>query len=119
MKKQKYERVRKKFREYRLLKKELECRTAYIDEFKKVLINPLPKTEKSLLKVYSSIIKEMEKKAMLLASKLRLIEKVIDKLEGPQRSVMYYRYIEGIEWINMPEYMMYEQRTCQIFECNA
>lgn len=115
----KYERIRSVFKEYRLLKKELECRTKYIEEFKKILIRPLPKTEEALHKIYSTIVKDMEINAKKMASRLNLIEKTINRLEGGERNVMYFRYIEGIDWITMPEYMMYEQRTCQLFETKA
>lgn len=119
MKKEQYENTRNKFREYRLLKKELECRTSYILEFKRLLILPLPKAEVKLHKIYNSIIREMEDNARLIRKHLQLIERVLNKLEGPERNVMYYRYIEGIDWITMPEYMNYEQRSCQLFEAKA
>lgn len=119
MKRNKYEKLRNIFREYRLLKKELECRTEYIADFKKILIQPLPIAEEALHKIYGSIVKDMEQKAAKAQKKLRLIEDVIDRLDGTERNVMYFRYIEGIEWIAMPEYMMYEQRTCQLFETKA
>lgn len=115
----KYERIRRVFKEYRLLKKELECRTKYIEEFKKILVRPLPKTEEALHKIYGTIVKDMECNVKKLASRLSLIEKTINSLEGAERNVMYFRYIEGIDWITIPEYMMYEQRTCQLFEAKA
>lgn len=119
MRSKKYERIRKVLKEYRMLKKELECRTKYIEEFRKILIRPLPKTEESLHKIYKTIIDDMESNAKKLSSRLNLIENIINKLEGAERNVLYYRYIEGIDWITMPEYLMYEQRTCQLFETKA
>lgn len=119
MRKTEYEKIRAIFKEYRLLKKELECRTKYIEEFKKILIRPLPKTEEALHRVYNTIIRDMEDTAEKMSLRLKLIESTVNRLEGAERSVMYYRYIEGIEWITMPEYMMYEQRTCQLFEARA
>ena len=114
-----YEKIRRIFKDYRLLKDELQSRTKYIDEFKKILIRPLPKTEETLHKIYDTIVEDMEQKAKKLSSRLKLIEGVIDRLDGAERSVMYYRYVEGIDWIIMPEYLMYEQRTCQLFEAKA
>lgn len=119
MRKTEYEKIRVIFKEYRLLKKELECRTKYIEEFKKILVRPLPKTEEALHRVYNTIIRDMEDTAEKMSLRLKLIESTVNRLEGAERSVMYYRYIEGIEWITMPEYMMYEQRTCQLFEARA
>lgn len=114
-----YEKIRRIFKDYRLLKDELKSRTKYIDEFKKILIRPLPKTEEALHRIYDTIVEDMEQTAKKLSSKLRLIEDVIGRLDGAERSVMYYRYVEGIDWITMPEYLMYEQRTCQLFETKA
>lgn len=114
-----YEKIRRIFKDYRLLKSELESRTKYIEEFKKILVRPLPKTEESLHKIYDTIIEDMEARAKKLSLRLNLIEDVIDKLDGAERNVMYYRYVAGIDWITMPEYLMYEQRTCQLFETKA
>lgn len=119
MKKTEYEKTRSMLRQYRLLKKELECRTSYIADFKKILINPIPQSEEVLHKIYNCIINEMEQKAFKVQKKLHTIEKILDKLEGPERNVIYYRYIMGIDWITMPEYMNYEQRSCQLFETKA
>lgn len=119
MRYEKYEKIRNIFREYRLLQNELESRTKYIEEFRKILVRPLPKTEESLHRIYETIINDMEETAKKLSERLSLIESTVSKLDGPERNVMYYRYIVGIEWISIPEYMMYEQRTCQLYETKA
>lgn len=119
MKKSEYEKTRNILRQYRLLKKELECRTDYITDFKKMLIQPIPQSEEVLHRIYNCILKEMEQKALKLKKKLHFIENILDKLDGPEHNVIYYRYIIGIDWITMPEYMNYEQRTCQLFETKA
>ena len=117
--KNEYIKIRNAFKEYRLLEKELISRTAYIEEFKKIMINTLPKDEKTLYKIYKNIISDMEKNALKLRRRLRLLDNIVNKLEGAERNVIYFRYIRGIDWIDMPEYMMYEQRTCQLFEMKA
>lgn len=119
LKNKQYEKIRQVFREYRIFKKELEYRTKYIEDFRKILIRPLPKNEEVLHKIYKTIIGDMENTANKMALRLRLIENTINRLYGNEKNVMYYRYIEGIDWLRMPEYMMYEQRTCQLFEANA
>lgn len=119
MNKSKYSELRSKLREYRLLQKEIECRTKYMENFKETLIAPLPKSEKALRKVYKNIIDDMYAKVKILENKLNLLNTIIDKLEGNLRSVIYYRYVIGVSWISLPEYMMYEQRTCQFYEKKA
>ncbi len=119
MKQSKHSIIRIYLREYRLIRQELELRTKYINEFSKILVKPLPKIEIKLHRIYSEIIDDMENNAKRLSKRLRLIENVFSKLHGVERKVMYLRYIEGVEWIDMPEYMMYEQRTCQSFEKKA
>ena len=114
-----YINIRKRLKNYRILQKELELRTNYITDFKKTLITPLPATEDTLRRIYSNIILDMEKKAKLLSAELNLLENIIDKLEGDLKNIIYYRYVLGISWIDMPQYMMYEQRTCQIYEIKA
>lgn len=115
----KHEEIRKKLREYRLLKNELECRTKYIEDFKKILITPLPQTEEAIHRIYKTITDDMECKAKKLQKRLDLLNRIIDRLDGNLRSIIYFRYVIGIDWLSMPEYMLYEQRTCQIFEKNA
>ena len=117
--KNEYIKIRNAFKEYRLLEKELISRTAYIEEFKKIMINTLPKDEKTLYKIYKNIISDMEKNALKLRRRLRLLDNIVNKLECAERNVIYFKYIRGIDWIDMPEYMMYEQRTCQLFEMKA
>lgn len=111
--------IRNKLKKYRILQKELELRTNYIADFKKILVTPLPATEDTLRRIYSNIILDMEKKARKLSEELKLLEKIIDKLDEDSKNIIYYRYVLGISWINMPQYMMYEQRTCQIYEIKA
>lgn len=114
-----YKEVRKWFREYRIMKNELESRVNYLNVFKMTLIKPLPETEETLQRVYNTITKDMETEIKKLRKRLRTIEKVLNNLTGPERSVLYHRYIVGIEWINMPEYVLYEQRSCQLYEVKA
>ena len=61
----------------------------------------------------------MEKQSIFLKNRLREIEEVIDLLPAEEKSVVYYRYIVGVSWLDMPEYIMYEQRTCQLYEMSA
>ena len=114
-----YKDVRNWLREYRIMKKELETRVNYLAVFRKTLIKPLPETEETLHRIYNAITKDMQTEIVKLRKKLRTIEKVLNNLTGPERSVLYHRYIVGIEWINMPEYLLYEQRSCQIYEVRA
>ena len=111
--------IRKWLREYRFIQKELKSRTEYMMDFKKILIDPLPESEKTLKKTYMSIIDDMNGEIKKLRSFIQKIEKVLDKLPGAERSVIYHRYIMGIDWITMPEYVMYEQRSCQNYEVKA
>lgn len=111
--------IRKWLKEYRFIQKELKSRTEYMMDFKRILIDPLPESEKSLKKAYMSIINDMNGEIKKLRSFLQKIENVLDKLPGAERSVIYHRYIMGIDWITMPEYVMYEQRSCQNYEVKA
>ena len=60
MKNEKYAKIRKKLRCYRVTKKELEARTRHIEELRKILMNPLPATEHTLRKIYAEVIDSME-----------------------------------------------------------
>ena len=111
--------IRRNLKNYRILQKEIELRTKYIADFKATLISPLPKTEETLHKIYKKLVFDMETKLRLLQKKFDLLNDIIDKLDGEERSVIYFRYILGINWVDIPEYMMYEQRSCQNFESNA
>ncbi len=115
----KYGKLRKRLRAYRLIKKELIARTEHMEGFRKILLDPLPNTEERLRTIYSEIISSMQEEAANLLKTLNGIDKALERLEGRERSVIYFRYIEGIDWINMPEYMNYEQRTCQNIETAA
>lgn len=119
MNKNKYSKLRSKLREYKMLESEIKCRTKYIENLKETLINPLPNTEKTLRKIYKRIIDDLYDKVNILEKKLKLLDSIIDKLDGNQRNVIYYRYVLGINWISIPDYMMYEQRTCQFYEEKA
>ncbi len=114
-----YTEIRKKLRRYRLLQKEIEHRTKYMEDFSKILVSPLPKTEDTLHRIYDEMLIDMKKKIEELQKKLTTIDKIMDKLEGNERSIIYYRYVLGINWVDLPEYMIYEQRSCQLFEINA
>lgn len=119
MNKNKYSKLRSKLREYKMLESEIKYRTKYIENLKETLINPLPNTEKTLRKIYKRIIDDLYDKVNILEKKLKLLDSIIDKLDGNQRNVIYYRYVLGINWISIPDYMMYEQRTCQFYEEKA
>ncbi len=119
MKRAEYAAIRRKLRSYTLMKRELELRTAHLSDFRKILVNPIPESEKALKKIYYNITDSMEKDADKLRRRLKLIESILDGLEGNERNIIYYRYIEGIDWLRMPEYMLYEQRNCQIIEKRA
>lgn len=119
MNKNKYSELRSKLREYKMLESEIKCRTKYIENLKETLINPLPDTEKTLRKIYKRIIDDLYDKVNILEKKIKLLDNIIDKLDGNLRNVIYYRYVLGINWISIPEYMMYEQRTCQFYEEKA
>lgn len=115
----KYIKIRNKLRSYRLLKKELTARTKHTEEFRKVLLDPLPHTEKRLRAIYCEIINEMQNEAGKLLNEIKKIDKALQRLDERERSIIYFRYIEGIDWINLPEYVHYEQRTCQNIEVSA
>lgn len=119
MNKNKYSELRSKLREYKMLESEIKYRTKYIENLKETLIKPLPNTEKTLRKIYKRIIDDLYDKVNILEKKLKLLDSIIDKLDGNQRNVIYYRYVLGINWISIPDYMMYEQRTCQFYEEKA
>lgn len=114
-----YTDIRRFFKNYRFIKKELEARTEYINDFKKILINPLPKSEEALNKIYTNIVKDMQKEARRLRYILNTLDFAMKKLSGAERNVLYHRYVIGTEWINLPEHIMYEQRTCQHLEVSA
>ena len=82
-------------------------------------MHPLSEEEVALNKIYKSIIGYMEKQGTFLKKRLREIERVIDSLPVEEKTVIYHRYIAGVSWIDMPEYMMYELRTCQAIEMKA
>lgn len=111
--------ARRWLKQYKLVEKELKSRLEYAEEFKKILVNPLAKDEVALNKIYRSIVDYMEKQSIFLKNRLREIEEVIDLLPAEEKSVIYHRYIVGVSWLDMPEYIMYEQRTCQLYEMSA
>lgn len=115
----KYDVIRKKLGEYRLIENELRLRTKYLDDFKKILVNPLPSCEVHLKEIYSVIIKEMECEITKLHKRIIIIDKIMNCLTEVERNVIYYRYILKTEWIKIPEYVLYEQRTCQAIEHRA
>ena len=119
MKKKTYQDARRWLKQYKLTEKELKSRLDYAEEFKKILMHPLSGEEIALNKIYRSIVSYMEKQSRFLKNRLREIERVIETLPAEEKAVIYYRYIVGVSWLDMPEYMMYEQRTCQTFEMKA
>lgn len=114
-----YKDARRWLKQYKLVEKELKSRMDYAEEFKKILMHPLAEDEEALNKIYRSIIGYMEKQSQFLKNRLKEIENVIEKLPAEEKAVVYHRYIVGVSWLDMPEYVMYEQRTCQAFEMKA
>ena len=115
----KYDVIRKKLGEYKLIENELRLRTEYLEDFKKILVNPLPSCEVHLREIYAVIIKEMEDEITKLHKRIMIIDKIMSYLSEVERNVIYYRYILKTEWIKIPEYVLYEQRTCQAIEHRA
>ena len=63
--------IRKWLKEYRFIQKALKSRTEYMMDFKRILIDPLPESEKSLKKAYMSIIDDMNGEIKKLRSFLQ------------------------------------------------
>ncbi len=114
-----YIQARKWIKEYRVIEKEVKSRISYINDYKKILEYDKLECSSALKKVYTPLIIEMESSISKLKRRLKDIDKAISKLDDLERSVIYHRYILGIPWINMPEYVLYEQRSCQLAEVRA
>lgn len=114
-----YKDARRWLRQYKLFENELKSRLDYAEDFKKVLVHPLTEEENTLKRIYTAIITRMENQCRFLKHRLEEIEEVINTLPAEERTVIYHRYIIGVSWLDMPEYIMYEQRTCQTFEMRA
>lgn len=48
-----------------------------------------------------------------LAAEMAAIEDMLGLLEADERAVLVWRYINGIYWENMSDYVHYEQRQCR------
>lgn len=115
----KFSDIRSWLREYRYFEKELRLRADYTTDLKRILLSPLSEEDCVLRNIYTRIINEIEDNSQKLLNVMYSIESVLDRLYGAERAVIYYRYILGVEWIKLPEYLMFEQRTCQSYETRA
>lgn len=107
-----------------LIQKELRCRAEHLRQFKTEMCEPLKlasddSAQETLRGIYQDIVADMEMEMLKLKKQLRRIERVLRKLDGRERAVLYERYIRGTPWVDMAERINYEQRTCQYIEKSA
>ncbi|MBR0278060.1 MAG: hypothetical protein IJQ50_06345 [Clostridia bacterium] len=119
MKIKNYLEARKWLRGYRLIEKEVKARMQYLDDFKKISKISSYDKNPAINKILRAIESDTKRKILKLQKRINDIEKALDKLDDFERNVLYHRYILGIEWIKLPEYILYEQRTCQLIEVRA
>lgn len=134
--------TRKWLNSYRWLKKEVQAREKHLEDFIRDMYNPLkatciddmPKgsgdtsdqTADMVIRInatmqitYVSMMNEMQYRIDNLKIAINEIEKVIESLPADERCILYHRFIVGIHWKNISEYLSYEQAQCTRIECRA
>lgn len=124
--------VRKKLTQYRFIKKELQARKAEYEEYLTEIYNPiqgvlldgLPKgkggisdpTGNRVARINQRELDYKKKEIEKLEAALFKIETAINSLEYQERCVLYYKYIAGVAWIDMPEYTYYQKTQNRKYE---
>ncbi len=136
MKSEKYTQMRKWLGRYQFILKEINARREHLEDFKNDIYNPLKAHIISLpnksgisdttlsrviniRRIFGKMIDEMSLEIKRLHKAKEEIEAAISRLEGAERCIIYHRYILGIMWADMPEYVGYEAAQCHRIEARA
>ena len=128
VKSEKYTQMRKWLGRYQFILKEINARREHLEDFKNDIYNPLKAHIISLpnksgisdttlsrviniRRIFGKMIDEMSLEIKRLHKAKEEIEAAISRLEGAERCIIYHRYILGIMWADMPEYVGYEARS--------
>ena len=129
--------TRKWLKRYRWIQKELAAEIRNYEEFTRDIYNPLcspnvdgiPRgsslsdqtaaTVERIQKEYGEVLHDKKRKIKELENGIKEIETVINRLDADERCVLYYRYVIGLSWNKMPEYIHYEERQCRRIENKA
>lgn len=124
--------VRKVLTQYRFIKKELQARKAEYEEYLTEIYNPiqgvlldgLPKgkggisdpTGNRVARINQHELDYKKKEIGKLEAEILRIETAINALDYQERCVLYYKYIVGVAWIDMPEYTFYQKTQNRKYE---
>jgi hypothetical protein len=116
--------LRRKLSGYKFLEKEMTGREAEMTELIKTLYAPLQTrpengTKKALEKIYAKMLGEMQTRLEDLSAARNEIEALFEGLDEYEKCICYHRFIRGVHWIDLPEFVGYEQRQCQVYETRA
>ncbi|MCI5891798.1 MAG: hypothetical protein MRZ66_00105 [Clostridiales bacterium] len=128
-------RVRKILNQYRFIKKELQARKAeyevYLTEIynpiQGVLLDGLPKgkggisdpTGNRVARINQRELDYKKREIEKLEAAILRIETAINALDYQERCVLYYKYIVGVSWIDMPEYTYYQKTQNRKYETSG
>ena len=128
-------RVRKILNQYRFIKKELQARKAeyevYLTEIynpiQSVLLDGLPKgkggisdpTGNRVARINQRELDYKKREIEKLEAAILRIETAINALDYQERCVLYYKYIVGVSWIDMPEYTYYQKTQNRKYETSG
>lgn len=128
-------RVRKILNQYRFIKKELQARKAeyevYLTEIynpiQGVLLDGLPKgkggisdpTGNRVARINQRELDYKKREIEKLEAAILRIETAINTLDYQERCVLYYKYIVGVSWIDMPEYTYYQKTQNRKYETSG
>lgn len=128
-------RVRKILNQYQFIKKELQARKAeyevYLTEIynpiQGVLLDGLPKgkggisdpTGNRVARINQRELDYKKREIEKLEAAILRIETAINALDYQERCVLYYKYIVGVSWIDMPEYTYYQKTQNRKYETSG
>lgn len=130
--------MRRYLRGYRYIEKELKARTEAMNDFLADIYNPLQgvaldglpqgrgtvndQTAAAVERIersYKRILEEMERDVKRLQQRRDEINAAIAELPDSERCVMYFLYVKGVRWYDLPAYTRYEKTNNQRAETRA
>ena len=137
MKKDNWSHMRRWLSRYHFIIKEIGARREHLQDFIEELYNPLQATVQDgmpkgggisdptlkrvldIKRLYETMMAEMQANIDSLYLTKNEIEQAVAQLDAAERCVIYHRYILGIAWADMPEYIGYERAQCYRLETSG
>lgn len=123
--------VRRKLSEYSILKAELKVRQKELSEdlyntLRAASVDDMPKGTRGVTDLTGEAaataerIKQFKKEQIEhIQTKMCSIENAVNSLEYQERHVLYTKYIQGISWLDLPEYTGYQNTQNHKYEANG